>query len=103
MKKILLVCNAGMSTSMLVKKMEDAAKASSLDVEVMAVPLLQVDKQMNEHPWEVIMLGPQVRHELARLKGKYGDRIPIEVIEMRDYGMMNGEKVLNAALKVIGE
>lgn len=30
MKTILLVCNAGMSTSMLVKKMQDAAKTMGL-------------------------------------------------------------------------
>ena len=49
--------------------------------------------------WDVIMLGPQVRHELKGLKTK--TTTPIEVIEMRDYGMMNGENVLKAAIKVI--
>ena len=29
MKKILLLCSAGMSTSMIVKKMQDKAKADS--------------------------------------------------------------------------
>ncbi|MGL2272665.1 PTS sugar transporter subunit IIB, partial [Oenococcus oeni] len=28
--------------------------------------------------------------------------IPVEVINMQDYGLMNGEKVLNQALKEIG-
>lgn len=45
------------------------------------------------------MLGPQVRHELKGLKTK--TTTPVEVIEMRDYGMMNGENVLKAAIKVI--
>lgn len=49
------------------------------------------------------MLGPQVRHQLNYLIKKAEGQTPIQVIEMRDYGMMNGEKVLDAALKVIGE
>lgn len=32
MKNILLVCNAGMSTSMLVQKMQTAAKEQGLEV-----------------------------------------------------------------------
>ena len=48
---------------------------------------------------EVIMLGPQVRHTEKKLKTLTSK--PIEIINMRDYGMMNGEKVLDAALKLI--
>ncbi len=33
------------------------------------------------------------------LDGKY----PVEVIDMRDYGTMNGPKVLDAALKIYDE
>ena len=37
MKKILLVCNAGMSTSMLVLKMEKAAQDKGIEMEVKAL------------------------------------------------------------------
>ena len=40
------------------------------------------------------MLGPQVRNMEKRLRELTST--PIEVINMRDYGMMNGEKVLDA-------
>ena len=36
-KKILLLCAAGMSTSIVVKKMKDVAEKHSLDVEINAV------------------------------------------------------------------
>ena len=32
-----------------------------------------------------------------------GTNIPFDVINMADYGMMNGENVLNAAIKLMGE
>lgn len=97
MKKILLVCNAGMSTSMLVQRMEKAAEADGIDAKILALPITDAANQLDE--WDVIMLGPQVRHELKGLKSK--TTTPVEVIEMRDYGMMNGENVLKAAIKVI--
>lgn len=82
MKKILLVCNAGMSTSMLVKKMQEAAK-----------------KEITEA--DIILLGPQIRYELDNVK-KVAGTTPVEAINMMDYGMMNGKKVLEHALSVIG-
>ena len=97
MKKILLVCCAGMSTSMLVLKMEKAAAARGLEVQIKALPVLDAENELND--WDVIMLGLQVRNMEKRLRELTST--PIEVINMRDYGMMNGEKVLDAALKII--
>ena len=34
------------------------------------------------------------------MKAKYPNK-PVEVINMQDYGMMNGNKVLDTALKLI--
>ena len=65
--------------------------------EIIALPITDALSKMDD--WDVVMLGPQVRHELKGLRTK--TETPIEVIEMRDYGMMNGEKVLEAAIKVI--
>lgn len=58
--KLMLVCNAGMSTSMLVSKIERAAKDQGIELEVAAFPLTQAEKAIND--WDVVMLGPQVRH-----------------------------------------
>ena len=99
--KVLLVCNAGMSTSILVQKMEMAAKEQNIDLTITALGFTQAEKVLKE--WDIVMLGPQVRHQLNYLIKKAEGQTPIQVIEMRDYGMMNGEKVLDAALKVIGE
>lgn len=98
MKRILLVCNLGMSTSMLVQRMEKAAVEKEIEVEITAVPLTTAEKQIDE--WDIVMLGPQVRHNMKQLTS-IGSKTPIAVIEMRDYGLMNGPAVLDAALKII--
>ena len=41
MKKILLVCSAGMSTSLLVNKMKDAAKECGEEVEINALAIAE--------------------------------------------------------------
>ena len=50
----------------------------------------------------IILLGPQVRYELKNVKGKYSGK-PVEIINMQDYGMMNGAKVLDFALELGGK
>ena len=41
MKKILLVCSAGMSTSLLVTKMKEAAKQMGEEIEIQALPIAE--------------------------------------------------------------
>ena len=42
MKKIVLLCSAGMSTSMLVKKMQAAAAEENYACEIAAYPMLRL-------------------------------------------------------------
>lgn len=97
---IYLVCNAGMSTSILVKKMQDAAKNHNIDVNIEAFSVEILDERVESA--DAILLGPQIRHMLSDVKKIVGDQCPVDVIDMRDYGTINGEKVLNKALKLIG-
>lgn len=101
MKKILLACNAGMSTSLLVSNMQKYAKEIGIEVMIEATPVLQAEKSWQD--WDIILLGPQVRHVIGKFKETVQDQIPVLVIDMRDYGLMNGKNVLNTALKALEE
>lgn len=98
---ILLACNAGMSTSMLVQRMEKAAIQQNIDAQINAVGVSMAETMVDDV--DIILLGPQVRHQLKSITKKTEGKIPVEVIDMRDYGLMNGESVLMAALKAIDE
>ena len=100
MKQILLVCNAGMSTSMLVKRCNKVRQNIGIEVSIEAKSITEAKK--NIHEADVILIGPQIRYELPAVKEIAGD-IPVDAIDMRDYGMMNGPKVLDQALALIGE
>lgn len=97
MKRITLICAAGMSTSLLVTKMEDVAKKHNLPVTIIAVP--QAKFLEYEDKTDILLLGPQVSFLYEELKAKYEPKgIVVKVIDSSDYGMMNGAKVLKAAL-----
>ncbi|MBC1586626.1 PTS sugar transporter subunit IIB [Listeria seeligeri] len=100
MKNIMLVCSAGMSTSLLVKKMTEAIEKSQVEATVIAVAEADFDKYRNNV--DVVLLAPQVRFlekNLKRVLDPLG--IPVSIINGIDYGTMDGEKVLNEALTMI--
>lgn len=102
MKTIMLVCSAGMSTSLLVSKMQNAAKAQNIDADIFAVSASEVDDTMGKKSIDVLLLGPQVRYMKSQFEKKLqGKNIPVDSINMQYYGMMNGEKVLEEALRLI--
>ena len=91
--------NAGMSTSMKKTKMKKAAQADGVEVSIEAKSLADAKKEIQEA--NIVLLGPQIRYELENVK-KLAGSVPVEAIDMRDYGMMNGEKVLKHAMEVMG-
>ena len=101
-KTIMLCCAAGMSTSMLVARTQDAAKADGEDVGIFACPAAEADDKLSQENVSAILLGPQVRYMLDSFKQKVSDKnIPVDVIDMQAYGMMDGEKVLKQGLSLI--
>ena len=54
---------------------------------------------------DCVLLGPQVRYakkEVEKIIADTGKDIAYDVIEMKDYGMMNGKAVYEFAKKLMG-
>ncbi len=97
-KTIMLVCSAGMSTSLMVTKMQKAAEEKGMEADIFAVSASDADNNLESKNVDVLLLGPQVRFMKAQFEQKLAPKgIPLDVINMQDYGMMNGEKVLAQA------
>jgi len=100
MKTIMLVCSAGMSTSLLVTKMEQAAKEMGEELKIFAVSEAEANRHFDEI--DVLMLGPQVRFLKGKIeKAVAGKNIPVDVIDSIAYGTMNGQAVLTKALSLL--
>ncbi|AMC94610.1 PTS sugar transporter subunit IIB [Erysipelothrix larvae] len=97
MKNILLLCNGGMSTSLLVTKMKAYADSIGFECSIEAKPSAFVSKKKPEV--DVILIGPQIRHQLKSIKLSV-DPIPVEAIDMVAYGMMDGKKVIERVIEL---
>ena len=93
---ILLVCSAGMSTSLLVTKMQKESEANGGNDKIFACSVDELTEYIDQY--DVVMMGPQIRYkaksigELAATKGKAS-----AVIDSVSYGMVDGKKVLAQA------
>lgn len=102
MKRILLACSSGMSTSLLVTKMEQYAKSIGDEAKIWAVGQDQAKKEMENA--DVVLIGPQMsflKGELQKEADKHG--INVDVIDMMAYGMADGKKAYEQALKLMGD
>ncbi|UZH07779.1 PTS sugar transporter subunit IIB [Heyndrickxia coagulans] len=102
MNTIMLVCAAGMSTSLLVTKMQRAAKEKGVDADIFAVSAGEVDSVLEKKNVDVLLLGPQVKFMKEKFEKSLSNKqMAIDSINMQYYGVMNGEKVLEQAMNLI--
>lgn len=99
MVKVALFCAVGMSTSLLVNKIREAAKAEGFECEINAHALGKVQEEGPKA--DVILLGPQVRHNLQTIKTQCPN-VPVEVIDMIAYGTLDGKKVIGQIKNILG-
>ncbi len=102
MINIMLACGAGMSTSLLVTKMKKVAEEQNIEANIWAISISKIENEIDN--CDCVLIGPQVRYmfdeinKLATLHGKKS-----MVINMIDYGTMNGKNVLNSALELLNK
>ncbi len=85
---------------MLVKKMQAEAEKRGLDVKIDAYGVSEFDEQFAHY--QVVLLGPQIKYMQESLAEKTLEQgIPVAAIDMMDYGMQRGDKVLDFALSLI--
>lgn len=95
MKNIMLVCNAGMSTGILAKKIE-AASGDTLKVNAYS------ESEYKEHleGVDLVLIGPQIRFLLPQIKEVVD--VPVEAISPMKYGIMDGKGVYEDIKKLLG-
>lgn len=100
MLTIRLFCAAGMSTSLLERRIREAAKERGIEIDVSAYPANEMDMHLDGV--DVALLGPQVRYILDHARAQCAAHgVPLDIIPMKDYGTVNGVNVLNFALDLV--
>lgn len=102
MLKVMFVCAAGMSTSLLVEKVNKAAKQRGIEADVYALGEAEARKDLTQA--DVLLLGPQVKYLESSFRKALGDsQTKLGVVDMKAYGRMDGEKVLDQILEMAGQ
>lgn len=91
--KVMLVCNAGMSTGILAKKIEEASEGK---LECRAYGEAEYLDHLDEG-YELILIGPQIRHLKGQIEGSVS--IPVDTIAPQYYGIMNGKAIFQEIQK----
>lgn len=96
--KILLVCNAGMSTGILQMKLEEEAKKHQVEAVVEAIPMGELNEEIREA--DMILLGPQIRFALNDVT-KLAQGAPVMVIDVQDFGMMKADRIFQKVMDTL--
>ena len=92
MKRIYLFCNAGMSTSLVASKMQEVADKHNLPLEIKAFPDPKLDAIYEQYHPDVI----------NAVRDKYEPQgVPVDVINLEDYGNVDGERILKRAIQLL--
>jgi PTS system cellobiose-specific IIB component len=99
---ILLVCAAGLSTSLVTNKMKAALSEAQKEWRIEAHPIAELSDFIND--FDVVLLGPQVSHKFAAVQKEFESfNKPIAVISPMDYGLGNGKAINDFAIKIYEE
>lgn len=96
--KILLCCNAGMSSSILVSKIREAGEKRGMDITIKAVANSSIKDQVGL--WDVCLVGPQLIYAVPSIKQQL--HIPVASVEPRTYALADGDQALDFAISLLG-
>lgn len=96
---ILLVCAGGMSTSILMKKLQKYSDERGMGDNIKAVGLSAYEDIYKD--FDVILMGPQVSYRQDEVEETTG--LPVAPIPPTDYAIGNSENIFKLAEKIYDE
>jgi cellobiose PTS system EIIB component len=92
MLKILIVCNAGMSSGILARKMQEEAKGEA------TVKAVGVGDYLDHlEGIDMILVGPQIRFQLKEIHEN--SNLPAVTINLAKYGLMDAKGILEDSIQ----
>ncbi|MEE8823504.1 oligo-beta-mannoside-specific phosphotransferase enzyme IIB component [Lentilactobacillus sunkii] len=92
MKKVLVVCESGISSHFLVKAAQPFIELYDAQVELIPTNIDNVSNYLNTDI-EFVLVAPQASYHDEELQ-KVGETVPVETIPDDIYGWRNGEKLV---------
>lgn len=103
--QVLIICAAGMSSSLLIDAIEKAGSEAGYSLNVITYHSIgSAYWNFEKHSVDVVLVAPQIRflrRGIEKLASPHG--IPVVVIEPTSYGMADGESLLQQIMNAINE
>ncbi len=100
---VLVVCAAGMSSSLLENKTREAAQACGHRLTIHALSVGEIaGYDFNRTPVDMVLIAPQVRYKkknITQMAEPFG--VVVQDIEPVTFGMVDGEKLFEQIVKAI--
>lgn len=99
--RIILACNAGMSTGIMQIKLQEQSKLHKVEASIEAVAM--ADLEENLEGTNAILLGPQVRFALNDIKEMVHGEIPVIAMDLQDFGLMRADHIWDTTMQAMQE
>lgn len=98
--KMIILCSWGATSSQLAKNVQEAANKRGMNIQADAGGTGEFKQQAGEY--DVALLEPQVRHLMREVKAVADEyNIPVDLVDQRAFALMDGDQVLDQALKLL--
>ena len=101
MDRVLIICNAGMSSSLMAQKATEYLAGEGKDIKVEATTVAQGDKTIKEGEYDLYLISPQMRLHFKKLEsvakdaGKKISQIPFDAYSPTDFGVKKLVEIIN--------
>ena len=95
--KILLLCNLGLSSGILGKKIENECLKKGIAAQVTAKPMNLAEEELAQS--DVVLISPQIRFIAKELKTKVSENVKVITINPTDFGLQKADAILEQILK----
>jgi len=98
-KTIILMCNEGMSTSIMAKKMSQFAQSAGYPFTIYAINVGRLQEEYEKA--DLILLGPQLGYMRQSLCEEINNRCPVQILEAGYFSRLDGKAAVLAALSFL--
>ncbi|MDD7304951.1 MAG: PTS cellobiose transporter subunit IIB [Peptoniphilaceae bacterium] len=105
MKNVLIMCNAGMSSSLIAKKATEFFDNSNKDINVEATTVMEGEEIIKNGDYDLYLISPQMRMHLKKFEevgkdnNKKVEQIPFNAYAPTQSGVKNLTDIILEALK----
>lgn len=98
--RVLLCCAGGLSSSILMKKMQTWADSHGEELDIIAVGTAEAQERWQEG-WDCVLVAPQASYRMDDMMKEI--QIPMAAVPSLDYAIGNAENVMKLAHEICGK